>query len=60
MAVITVNINIEVDDKILERVLDVLLKATEREVPEEVVFEVKDVGGRLSVKVRSVGVEGRG
>ena len=59
MAVITVNVNIEVDDKIVERVLDVMLRATEKEVPEEIVLEVKDVGGQLSVKVKSVGAEGR-
>ena len=51
MAVINISMSIELDDKIAEKIVDILTKTTEKEVPEGIEVELRDVGGRLSVRV---------
>ncbi len=53
MATININMSVEVDDEIAGKIVDVLMKATEKEVPEGMEVELKDVGGRLSIRVVS-------
>ena len=70
MAKITVNMDIEVDDALVGKVVDLLSKTTETaattiskttetatgvKLPEGLELEVKDVGGKLVLKVVGVG-----
>lgn len=70
MAKITVNMDIEVDDALVGKVVDLLSKTTETatmaiskttetatgvKLPEGLELEVKDVGGKLLLKVVGVG-----
>ncbi|MFP3283275.1 MAG: hypothetical protein RXP97_04265 [Nitrososphaeria archaeon] len=56
MAKIIMNIDVEIDDSLAEKVVDILSKTTEREIPEGLELEINDVGGKLTLKV----VEGGG
>ncbi|MGC9116651.1 MAG: hypothetical protein ACP5ID_03465 [Conexivisphaera sp.] len=67
MAKIIVNMDIEVDDSLAEKVVDLLSKttdkATERELPAGLELEVSDVGGKLILRIveggeREGGVKG--
>ncbi|MFP3228930.1 MAG: hypothetical protein RXR74_05290 [Nitrososphaeria archaeon] len=51
MAKILVNMDIEIDDALAEKVVELLGKATEREIPEGLELEVNDVGGKLILRV---------
>ena len=51
MAVINITMNIEIDDKIAEKIIDLLTRTTEKEIPEGIEVELREVGGRLSVRV---------
>ena len=51
MAKILVNMDIEIDDALAEKVVELLGKATEREIPEGLELEVNNVGGKLILKV---------
>jgi hypothetical protein len=55
MAKIIMNIDVEIDDSLAEKVVDILSKTTEREIPEGLELEINDVGGKLTLKVAEGG-----
>ncbi len=59
VAKITINLDVEVDDALLEKVVNLIStttqSATGMKIPEGLELELRDVGGRLVLKAVGVG-----
>lgn len=59
VAKITINLDVEVDDALLEKVVNLISTTTQSaagiKIPEGLELELRDVGGRLVLKAAGVG-----